>query len=80
MGLGALIPLLVPLITELLKMLASKIDKAPPRVAYPASTPVTGMALAPLAGVDLETGAALGMAGSAVYEVAQSVIRGAKRG
>lgn len=68
MQLGVLIPLLVPLITEILKMIAASIDKKPPAPVYPASTAVTGMALAPLMGVDADSGAVLGMAGSAVYE------------
>lgn len=68
MGFGALIPLLVPLITELLKLLAAKIDKKPPSATYPLSTPIQGAALAPFMGVDEASGAVLGMAGSAVYE------------
>jgi len=78
MGLGVLIPVIVPLITELLKLLAAKIDKQPPRVAYPATTPLTGMALSPLAGVDPLTGALLGGLGSWVYEVVKSLKKAKK--
>ena len=68
MGFSALIPLLVPVITELLKMLASTMDKKPPAPVIPATTPLTGMALGALDGLDMGASAALGMAGSAVYE------------
>ena len=76
MGLGVLIPLLVPLITELLKIIAQKIDKQPPRVTYSATTPLTGMALSPLAGIDPLTGAILGALGTWVYELYRSFTKG----
>lgn len=68
-----LIPLVVPLLTELVKALIRKLDGVAPPAVYPLSTPLTGMALAPLVGVDTEIGAVLGMAGSMVYETVKSL-------
>lgn len=81
MGLEVLIPLLVPLITELLKMVFKAIDKNPP----PASLPVASAGLGSLGGswglgLDPMLGGLLGLAGSGVYDFVKKLVSGRKRG
>ena len=73
-----LIPILVPIITELLKILAGKMGVELPKASLPASTPVQGVALGSLIGADPSMSALLGAAGSWAYEVIHQMAKARK--
>lgn len=70
-----LVPVVVTLLTEILKIFTDKMGVKTPNAVIPASMPAQGVAVGSLLGIDPVVGALLGASSSWLYETAKETAK-----